>query len=483
MSSASPEPPRPVARVQAAWRRNTLGLRLTLGYALLFALSAAVLFGLIYALLGQILREQDEAFLRTQLRVIAEAYTADGLAGVRRQAAALRGDDRGEEVLIRVAGADGGTALLVPPDEWEPSDLAPLEGRPAHEERFVLWNEEEGQEAVVLTLRLPDGALLQVGMSSDERDDVLESFPRVFVVVTLPVLLLALLGGAFMAHRALRPVRRLTQTLEAIVATGDVRERAPAPEAQGELADVFRLFNQTLDRIEALVAHLGGTLDAIAHDLRTPITRLRGTAELALQNARDADAYREALAQALDAAEAVTATLDTIMDVAEAEAGALPLHVAPVPLADLAADVADLYGLVAEERGIALDVEIGDPGVAAVDAGRMRQALANLVDNALKYTPAGGRVVLGVDRDAEGVRVTVRDTGPGIAPEELPRIWDRLYRGEASHHTRGLGLGLSLVRAIAAAHGGRVDVASAPGEGTTFTLRLPAAPYGSVRER
>src|SRR5690606_18538004 len=131
---------------------------------------------------------------------------------------------------------------------------------------------------------------------------------------------------------------------------GDVGERAPTPEGQGEFADVFRLFNRMLERIEALVGHLRGTLDAVAHDLRTPLTRLRGTAELALQEERDAEAYREALAAALEASEAVIATLDTIMDVAEAEAGALHLRLGPVAVADLVADVVDLYGLVAEEQ-------------------------------------------------------------------------------------------------------------------------------------
>ena len=484
MRSASPER-RPGGRAWAAWRRNTLGLRLTLGYALFFALSAALLFALTYVVLDRYLYRQDDAFQQRHLRLAAEAYARDGLAGVRRHAASIRGDDRGEEMLFRVADADNRTRLLIPPDEWGPSDLGVLERRPPDaSERQRVWKEEEQLEVEVLTRRLPDGAFLQAGMSSDEREDAMEALPQVLLVIALPVFLLALLGGVLMAHRALRPVRQLARTLEAIVATGDVRERAPASEGQGEFADVSRLFNRMLDRIEALVGQLRGTLDAVAHDLRTPLARLRGTAELALQEERPADAYREALAHAVEAVEAATATLDTIMDVAEAEAGTLPLRRAPVPVADLAADVADLYALAAEDQGVALDVAARDPGVAVVDAGRMRQAIANLVDNAIKYTPPGGRVALTVDREGEAVRVVVRDTGPGIAPEELPRIWDRLYRGEGALHTRGLGLGLSLVRAIVEAHGGTVAAESRAGEGATFTVRLPAAsdPYAVVRK-
>lgn len=478
MSSARPDTRSgdPVlGRARRAWHRNTLGLRLTLGYALLFVVSAVALFALTYALLGRFLYEQDETFLRTQLRVTAEAYDGDGLPGVRRHAASLRGDDLGEEVLIRIATAENRTLLLVPPDEWEPADLHELEAViPNEDVRIGIVNPREDQDLEVVTRRLADGTFLQMGVSSDERDDVLESFPQVFVVIALPLMLLALFGGAFMAYRALRPIRRLTGTLDAIVGTGDVRERAPSPEAQGEFAELFHLFNRMLDRIESLVGRFRRTLDDVAHDLRTPLTRLRGSAELALQKERDPAAYREALAEVMEASDAAVATLDAIMDVAEAEAGTMPLRVEPVAVADLVEDVLDLYELVAEEKGVALTADLGAAGVVPVDRSRMRQALANLVDNAVKYTPPGGRVAVRTERSAEAVRITVEDTGIGIAAEDLPRIWDRLYRGEAGRHERGLGLGLSLVRAIVEAHGGRVEASSRPGAGATFVVTLRA---------
>ena len=474
MSSDRSEPRS--GRAQGRWWRNTLGLRLTLGYALLFALSAVVLFGLTYALLGQILREQDDAFLQTQLRSITQAYSDTGLAGVRRQAATLRSDDRGEEVLIRVSDADNRTLLLVPPDEWEPSDLEELETTtPAETERLELYNEEEDQDIEVRAQPLVGGGFLQVGISSDERDDVLESFPQVFVVITLPLLLLALVGGAFMAYRALRPVRQLITTLDAIAATGDVRARAPAPESQGEFAELFHLFNSMLERIEGLVSHLRSTLDDVAHDLRTPMTRLRGAADVALQEDRDPEVYREALVQVIEASESATATLDAIMEVAEAEAGTLRLRREPVAVADLVADVTDLYSFIAEEKGVVFETRVGAAGAVSVDRGRMRQALANLVDNAVKYTPPGGRVTLEAERREAVTRIVVRDTGPGIAADELSRIWERLYRSERTRHERGLGLGLSFVRAIVEAHGGRVEVESERDSGSVFTVVLPEA--------
>ncbi len=459
----------------ARWRATRPGVRLALGYAVVFALSAAALFALTYAALGVFLHRQDGAFLRAQLDAVERTYARDGLAGVRRLAARLQADDRGEEVLIRIADAENATRLLVVPDAWLPRDFAGLADTPPEAGGPVeIWNEREGQSLDYHTRRLPRGDVLQVGLNSDERDDVMEAFPRVVGFVAVPLILLAVVGGWLMAVRALRPVRQLIGTLEAIADTGDVRERAPAPEPRGEFADLFALFNRMLDRIEGLVGRLRGTLDDVAHDLRTPLTAMRGTAELALQQERGAEGYRRALGRIVESAEAAEATLATVMEVAEADAGALRLDRGPVDLDAVVADVADLYGLVAEEKGVALAVGPARAGTVDGDRQRLRRALANLVDNAVKYTPPGGRVSVEAGRDDESAWVTVRDTGVGIAAGELPLVWDRLYRSERTRHERGLGLGLSLARAIAEAHGGRLDAESALGEGSAFTLRLPA---------
>jgi signal transduction histidine kinase len=335
----------------------------------------------------------------------------------------------------------------------------------------------------VFVRRFADGARIEAGMSSDERDDVVESFPDTFVAVSLPTLLLALLGGAFMGQRAVRPVRRLGQTMRSIIETGNVGERAPSPPARGEIAELYRLFDLTLDRVESLVAGLRDTLDDVAHDVRTPLTRIRGVAEVALQEDRDAETYREALADVVEAAESASATLDAIVDVGEAEAGARRLRLVDVPLSAMLGDVADLYADVAEERGVSLSVEGAGDLVVHADRALLGRVLANLVDNAVKYSPAGAQVTLRAEADAEWIRIAVGDNGPGIPAVELPRIWDRHFRGDRSRSERGLGLGLSLVRAGAEAHGGHATVESVEGEGSTFAIHLRRATPGSYRSR
>ncbi|HHP7239411.1 sensor histidine kinase, partial [Longibacter sp.] len=331
-----------------------------------------------------------------------------------------------------------------------------------------------------LALRASPTRVLQVGIDADVRADVLRSMQSAFLAILLPVILIALLGGTFLAYRALRPVRRLVQTFHTVIETGDVQTRAPADEAAGEFATLVHLFNRMLDRIEQLVGGMRETVDNVAHALRTPMTRLRARAELALQKDDDAEALRDALAELVDTSDVVLDMLDGIMDVAEAEADTLSLSKSTVRVQDLLRDVADAYGMVAEEKDVSLTVDVPADLSVVVDPGRMRQVFANLFDNAVKYTPAGGSVSVTAEQTSfpdqadAAACITIRDTGTGIPEKDLPRIWDRLYRGDRSRSEKGLGLGLSLVRAIAHAHNGRVTVDSTPGKGSTFRVYLPA---------
>jgi signal transduction histidine kinase len=208
------------------------------------------------------------------------------------------------------------------------------------------------------------------------------------------------------------------------------------------------------------------------------MTRLRGIAETALASS-DPATLRNALADCLEESDRVVAMLNTLMDISEAETGTMALRRETTDLTDLVRQTVDLYEDLADERGVRIVPRTTDEVTVSVDRNRMRQVLANLLDNALKYTPRGGQVEIAASRQGSEALLTVIDTGVGIPADELPHIWNRLYRGDKSRSTRGLGLGLSLVKAIVEAHGGRVDVHSTPGEGASFELRLPAEPGGA----
>jgi len=462
-----------------AWR--TLSLRLTLWYSGLFFLSTVILFAVTYVLLARSLQRRDREELRGALVEYQTGYQHGGVMELEQETAEKSSHAGKSLLLVRVATATNSTLFLDSPHSWEKQfDLTQLEKTVLKDGKQVLRLPSiDGDEEVleVASVHLPDGKLLQVGKSTEQREELLERFRGTFIGVMLPVLLLSVGGGALLTWRALRPLRGLIQTLHAIITTGALATRASVPDTRDEVAELSRLFNTMLERISLLISGMQGTLDIVAHDLRTPMTRLRGMAEIALQAEMPETALRDALANCIDESDRILAMLNTLMDISEAEHGAMRLEREPLNARELIAQAVELYRDVAEDKGIQLSTSVPSELVFHADRNRLLQVLANLLDNAIKYTPAGGQVSITVARNLQQVVLTVTDTGVGIFPEDLPHIWDRLYRGDESRSQRGLGLGLSLVKAIVQAHGGSVTIHSTPGSGAMFTVSLPLLPF------
>lgn len=446
-------------------------------------LSSLALFALAYFLLSASLEQKDRELIESQAKLYASRYESGGVPGLGEELQA----GHKESLFVRVAGANNETLFQNIPLDWGDFDVKQLEAARAPENRewsHVLGQEEEGEliqdpdRLELLSVRLADGALLQVGKTTEARKEILEYFQSVFALVMVAVLAVGVGGGALLAHRSLRPVRELAGAMRSIRKTGRMNARVPLRHTGDEVDELAGQFNALLDTIESLVARMRSALDDIAHELRTPMTRLRGAAEMALRSTPDTETYKHALADCLEEAEQTLTTLNALMDVAEAEAGAMKLDREEVDLAALLGSVAGLYEHVAEEKGITLRTAVADGLSLTADPRRLRQAVANLVDNAIKYTPRGGQIEISARGEQQQVLISVKDTGMGVRAEELPRIWDRLYRGGGSGSERGLGLGLSLVRAVVQAHQGSVEASSEPGKGSQFVLRLPASPAG-----
>jgi signal transduction histidine kinase len=295
---------------------------------------------------------------------------------------------------------------------------------------------------------------------------------RAALLVLACGLLSAILGAFVITRRALSPIGDLARATQGIIDSGNLALRVQTRGTSDSLDRLGALFNRMLARNESLVRAMRESLDNVAHDLRTPLTRLRAGAELALNDGNDPARAREALAETIEESDRVLAMLTTLMDITEAETGAMRLDKRDEDLASIAREAIDLYDLVSSERGVHLVTRLAPGVIVSVDRARMRQVFANLLDNAIKYTPAGGRVEVAVTSDDAMAIATVSDTGMGVAAEDVPRVWDRLYRGDRSRSERGLGLGLSLVKAVIEAHGGEVSVSSEVGVGSTFEVRL-----------
>jgi signal transduction histidine kinase len=454
-----------------------LGFRLGLWYGGFFVVGTLFLLALSYTLLAWSLRTRDHELVRLTLADYAALYEGGGLDGLRAGLLTEQRIARAPDLFVRVVGPGGEAIFLSSPRRWAPFDLGRLlSPMSTHEPTWSTLPARNDNAALeVAHLRFDDGTLLEVGISTKERFDTLSRFRRQLLLVALLTLAIGVGGGVLVTRWTLRPIRDLTRTATAIVQTGALGSRVPVRPTGETLDDLARLVNAMLDRIERLVAGIREALDNVAHDLRTPLMRVRAIAESAAESSPPG-ACRDALGGVLEETDQVSSTLDSLMDIAEAERGAMRLDRRVVPVMPIIADAVALYADLADERGVAIEASGGETLTAFVDRARTRQVLANLIDNAVKYTPGGGRVGVSASLEDGQVCLVVSDTGPGISADDLPRVWDRLYRGDQSRSERGLGLGLSLVKAIVEAHGGRVGVTSDPGHGARFTVWLPSTP-------
>jgi signal transduction histidine kinase len=468
--------------MSSRWRESpayTLGARLATWYAVLFVGSSLAIVVLTYILLASSLKQRDHDLIRSTLVAYAGQYQQGGL---RLLDTAIRNDQaagRRERLFVRVSSGGEEVVFYNLPDEWAEFDLSEL-NRPRNqggELWAVIPRRGTAEVLEVASAFLPDGTLVQVGKSNETRSELLARFRTVLSTAIVFVVLVGVVGGALLTRYTMQPLRQLAGVVQTILQTGRFEARVPVRGSRDPLDQLGALFNGMLDRIVALIGGMRGSLDNVAHDLRTPMTRMRAIAERALEaGTDDPQRYREALADCLEESERVSEMLNTLMDISEAETGVMRLSVAPVDVGDLLRDARELYADVADDK--AVGVQVDSPGGLTVmaDRNRLRQVLANLLDNAVKYTPGGGEVTIRARAAGTNVAIDVEDNGPGIPADDLPRIWDRLYRGDRSRSERGLGLGLSLVRAIVEAHKGRAEVVSSPDHGARFTIYLPAAP-------
>ena len=435
---------------------RTTTFRWTIAISGAFALCAFLMFGFVLAQTYSYALSDADSLNSENVRLIA-AEDAD--ARVRRLNEYLQNDPRREK-LGELFDSDGhriaGNIENLPPD-LQP-DLVPRNIFLVRVDAFG----RERQRARSVARQLAGNQTLVVGRYVEDFTRTVEISRRALTLGLVPALCLSLAAGVFLSIRAQRRVEEVNRKVQRIV-DGELRERLPTRGTNDPFDELARLVNCMLDEIEVLVRRLEGVGDDIAHDLRTPLTRVRVSLERARQRAGNLDELRRSVDQALVGLDQSLAIITALLRISEIEHSRRMDGFRNVALGDLVREVGDLYEPIAEDKEVDFAVRAEADTTVHGDRDLLFEAIANLVDNAVKFTPQGGRVELSLLRQGNEAVVRVRDTGPGIPADESELVTRRFYRSDKSRREPGLGLGLSLVSAIAKLHGFNFRISSGPG--------------------
>jgi len=447
---------------------RTTAFRLALVYVLVFAVSAGLLIGFIYLSTSSFMAAQTDETLNAEITGLEEQYRQRGLPGLRQ--IIIERSSRSESSLYLLANADlsriAGNLSIWPADaEREPNGYMNFTY-----DRQVADGIEK-RLARARQFRLPGNFYLLVGRDVVDRRGVEDLITDALLWAGALTLALGLLGGFVISRNMMSRIEAINRTSRDIM-EGDLSRRVELTGIGDEFDELASNLNDMLDQISRLMAGMREVSDNIAHDLRTPLNRLRSRLEVTLMKPQGDQEYREALEQAISDADGLISTFNSLLLITRAESGVLRENFAPTDLSAIVRDMSELYEPVAEAKNIAFRAISGPPVTCRGDRSLISQALGNMIDNAIKYTPSGGAVSVWVQREAGTATLKVRDNGPGIPEADRARVLQRFVRLEASRHTPGSGLGLSLVAAVAQLHEGELQLDDA-GPGLIASLRLP----------
>ncbi|HQQ00057.1 MAG TPA: HAMP domain-containing sensor histidine kinase [bacterium] len=454
---------------------RSVAFRLTLFYAVLFALvSCAGVFGIYFMIATYLNREIDEEIL-AEGDELAYVVSNQDIEQVREMFFLETKDEGVDNAFFRLTSSSGDVLVCCGMSRWA-EQVFPLDWFTEDREQSAVLKtvtvEPDGRKVRAFSSEITPDKVLQIGIALDQYERILAQFRRNAAVTIVAMLALGTLIGWKMARKVMEGVEDVTRTAERI-AQGHLDERVRVAQYGDEIAKLGDTFNRMADRVQKLLIEMREVNDNIAHDLRSPITRIRGISETAIALKTHPSDIEQILGNVVEECDRLLHIINTMLDISEAEAGTGRLELVDIDLGAVVHQAVDLFQPVAEERNISLRAEMNGLPPIRGDLRKIQRALANLIDNALKYTHAGGEVTLLAEECGHFLKITVQDTGVGIPDEDKSRVFERFYRGDSSRTHPGSGLGLSLARAVAHAHGGEITFRSSVGHGSSFSLILP----------
>jgi len=463
---------------------RSIKFRVAFLFLILFLSGALILYSTSYLFLVRSLKNDSDNELKFLVLNFWAQYQSGGLKVLSQEL--IKSKFEGRAFLVRIADSTNTTLYLLYPEMWKNFNFNSLEQIKPQNTGGIIQLKEAGYKGTIQikTVLLPDGNMLQVGIGTADRIKVLNHFRDIFIFALIPVLILGAAGFFLFALRSLKPLDTVIEAADKIIKTGKINLRIPYKDSGDEISKLIVMFNTMLDSLDSSMDRIKNTLDNVAHDLRTPMARLQGTTEIALGTEHTAKQYRQSLQECLEDTKSIMTLVNTLMDISEAETGIMNLNKTKTDLSSLVKDVAEFYYYPADAREIAIQTDI-PPGIYAdIDPNRIRQVLANILDNAVKYTPDNGRINVSLSKKRVNLQtfifINISDTGIGIPEHDIDHICERLYRAANTKNIKGLGLGLSLAKAIVEAHGGTIEAKNRKEGGALFILSIPVQSYKNI---
>jgi heavy metal sensor kinase len=455
---------------------RTLAARLTFLYSLLFTFLSLAIFVIVsYSLEAHLLGMVDHE-LKAEAEEFSRIISMDGLPALMREVQLENESEDVNEMFIRIFDADRKIVLSTDLQAWETLPAYPgglTQGSAGWFETLTIPG--QAKRARIFHQPIGMGYIFQSGIQLAKNEMLVDRFRKVFAATFTVVLLVGVFIGFHISSRALIGVSKVREAADQI-SCGDLSGEIMFQDKAEEINSLIHSVNHMQKRIKSLIRELQDVTNNIAHDLRSPVTRMRGLAETTLTGEQSLEEYRGLAGTVVEECDSLVGVINTMLEIAETDAGVKPLALQEVDITEIVKDVVELFSAVAEDKEIHVALKIGDsPLYVSGDRSRLQRAIANLLDNALKFTPRGGRVLLESRQEEVTVLIAVTDSGAGISHNDLPHVCERFYRADRSRSTPGTGLGLSLVQSIVKAHGGVLQVVSNETSGTRVTIRLKLA--------
>lgn len=455
---------------------HTLSFRLTVWYAGIFLLSALVVLSVFYYRIYSTTMDGTDRELLEEIDELTELFVQKGFEQLKAEIFAESRSEGEDKIFFRILTPQGEMLATTDLQSWEKMDIPPN----------ILRAVADQHQTHYRTLDIPNQTfhartayaligpehILQIGLSLEDKEEYLDVFKKLAWLLMIPVFILSTIVGWLMARKALLGVNEVRLTAIDI-SKGAYNKRVQVKHRFTEIIGLAKTFNIMLDRIQALLKSMREMNDNVAHDLRSPLARIRGNAEMVLVSNKPVEDYKEMAISTIEECDKLIGTINTMLDITETEAGVTEFKHEKIDFNKLVLDTHELFRPIADEKKIHISANLPDVCYLKGDKHKLQRLVVNLLENAIKYTPHGGKVSTTATFDNGRIHIRIEDTGVGIPETEFPKIFERFYRCDTSRSQSGAGLGLSLAKAIVEALGGNITVKSTLNVGSHFMVSLP----------